>query len=410
VPAAFNNLVGFKPSKGRWSTSGIVPACRSLDCVSVFTHDCADTALIDSVLAEFDETDAYARRAPADPAAPIARLGAPKPNQLNFLGDAQAQALFAAAANNAKTLSLELIEIDVAPLLECARLLYQGPWVAERAAAMADILKRAPNAVDPSVRAIAQAGAHMSAIDAFEGLYALQRFMRDAEQLWRQVDALLLPTAPTIYRIAEVRAEPFALNANLGLYTNFVNLLDMAAIAAPAGFRANNTGFGISFIGPAWSDAALLELAAKFHAAQDVAAPALDLSPRAPTIQLAVVGAHLAGMPLHWQLTSRNARLIRAAKTAPEYRLFAMETTPPKPALIHVGNEGGALELEIYELGEAEFGAFTAEVPAPLAIGTVTLDDGSSVKGFVAEPRAAEGAKDITNLGGWRAYIAQRGA
>jgi allophanate hydrolase len=280
--------------------------------------------------------------------------------------------------------------------------------VAERAAAMADILTRAPNAVDPNVRAIVQTGAHMSAIDAFEGLYALQGFMRDAERLWAQVDALLLPTAPSIYRIAEVRAEPYALNANLGLYTNFVNLLDMAAVSAPAGFRGNATGFGVSFIGPAWSDAALLKLAAQFHAAQSFDIPALDLAPSAPTIQLAVVGAHLAGMPLHWQLTSRNARFVRAAMTAPEYKLYAMETTPPKPALIHVGKNGGALELEIYELDEAAFGSFTAEVPAPLAIGTVTLEDGSSVKGFVAEPRAAEGAKDITHLGGWRAFIATK--
>ena len=217
-----------------------------------------------------------------------------------------------------------MAEVDTAPLLECARLLYQGPWVAERAAAVADVLRTAPNALHPVVRSILQVGAQVSAAAAFEGFYALKAYERTAQALWRDIDVLLLPTAPTIYRVAEVLAEPFALNADLGLYTNFVNLLDMAAIAVPAGFRDNATGFGVSFIGPAWSEARLLDLAGRFVAAHATAPPALDLAAPPRSIRLAVVGAHLAGMPLHWQLTSRGARFVRACRTQASYRLFVV--------------------------------------------------------------------------------------
>jgi allophanate hydrolase len=199
------------------------------------------------------------------------------------------------------------------------------------------------------------------------------------------------------------------LNANLGRYTNFVNLLDMSAIALPAGFRANNTGFGISLIAPAWADSMLLQIAARYAAPTEC--PELDLSARKPGVLLAVVGAHLAGQPLHWQLTTRGARLVSRTRTAPLYRLYAMaQQQPPKPALIHCGPGGQAIELEVYELDIADFGSFVAEVPAPLAIGSVVLDGGSTVRGFVAEPRALEGAIDITAHGGWRAYLAQRSA
>jgi allophanate hydrolase len=209
-----------------------------------------------------------------------------------------------------------------------------------------------------------------------------------------------------------VLAEPVALNSNLGLYTNFVNLLDMSAIAIPAGFRDNFTGFGVTLIGPAWADRLLLDLARRYEEFSPMPeAPPLDLAGTSHGVKLAVVGAHLAAMPLHWQLASRGATLVRRCKTAPVYKLYAMaNTTPPKPALVHVGAGGAAIEVEVYELGLADFGSFVAEVPAPLAIGTVTLDDGTDVKGFVAEPRALDGAEDITALGGWRAYIARQAA
>jgi allophanate hydrolase len=237
------------------------------------------------------------------------------------------------------------VEIDIAPLLDCAKLLYSGPWVAERTAAVEDLLRDKPGAIHPTVRAIVQGGVAVTGVETFKGLYALEAYRRAAEPIWDAVDVMLLPTAPTIYRLKEVLAEPIALNANLGLYTNFVNLLDMSALAVPAGFRENGTGFGVTLIGPAFADRALLALAERYLETFPMAdTPPLDLTPRKPGVKLAVVGAHLAGMPLHWQLTSREARLVSATKTAPAYKLYAMaETTPPKPALIHVG-DGGSVD------------------------------------------------------------------
>jgi len=303
----------------------------------------------------------------------------------------------------------ELVEIDLAPLSEAARLLYDGPWVAERTAALAPFLASHPDSIDPTVRTIVEGGLGRSAVEVFQGIYRLAELKTQSDALWRDIDALCLPTAPTIYRISEMRSSPIALNSNLGLYTNFVNLLDMAAIAVPAGWRRNGTGFGVTLIGPAWSDRALIDHAARWCADDPFPHPPLDLETKVETVLLAVVGAHLEGMPLHWQLTSRNAKHVATTTTAPSYRLYAMaDSVPPKPALIHdVG--GGAIAVEVYELDMAAFGSFVAEVPPPLAIGTVTLADGSTVKGFVAEPRAITGATDITELGGWRAYIASRG-
>ena len=404
VPAAFNGLIGFKPTKGRWSTRGVVPACRSLDCVTVLANDLADAAIIDRLLTGLDVEDAFSRAAPAMASSAGKRLGVPRAADLEWFGDTVAERLFEAAKASARDAGCTLVEIDIAPLLECARLLYQGPWVAERAAAIAGLLKTRPGAIHPVVRTILQGGATTTAVEAFEGFYALKAFEVHATEMWSVIDALMLPTAPTIYRIAEVMAEPFGLNANLGLYTNFVNLLDMAAVAVPAGYRDEGTGFGVSLIGPAWSDARLLELATGLAT---FAPPPLDLEPREQRIKLAVVGAHLAGMPLHWQLTSRNARFLGANHTAPTYRLYAIAgSKPPKPALVHDLQVGRSIEVEIYELDAAAFGSFTADVPAPLAIGSVTLANGETVKGFVAEPRAILGADEITYLGGWRAYMA----
>jgi len=412
VPAAFNGLVGLKPTKGRWSTRGLVPACRSLDCITVLTNDVADAALIDAVVAAFDEEDAYSRRDPGGPATIAAdfRFAVPYTDQLQFFGDAEAQMMFAAAVARLTAAGGTAVEVDIQPLLDAAKLLYSGPWVAERTAALEDLLRDNPGAIHPVVRAIVQAGHGVSGVETFRGLYALQAQARAAEALWDAADVLLLPTAPTIYRLRELMAEPFALNANLGLYTNFVNLLDMSAIAVPAGFRANDTGFGVTLIGPAFADAALLDLARRYEEIAPMPeAPALDTDGKAQTVKLCVVGAHLAGMPLHWQLTSRDARLVERTQTAEAYKLYAMaHSTPPKPALVHVGDGGWPIDVEVYELSVEAFGSFVVEVPPPLAIGTVTLHDGSQVKGFVAEPRALDGADDITHLGGWRAYIASR--
>jgi allophanate hydrolase len=408
VPAAINGLIGFKPSKGRWSNRGLVPACRSLDCISVFTHTLADAARIDSVVAGFDAADPWSRPL-ADLARPARRIGVPLPHQRQFLGDTASQDLYTRALDAIAASGARIVPIDIDVLSQAARLLYDGPWVAERTAALAAPLRAYPEAMDPSVREIAQAGWAISAVDLLEGEYRLAELARQAMLMWQDIDMLALPTAPTCYRLAEMRAEPIRLNGALGLYTNFVNLLDMSALAIPAGWRPNATGFGITLIGPAHADRALIAAAQTFAPALAAPAPAPDIGDFMDTIRLAVVGAHLEGMPLHWQLTSRNARFVAKTTTAPTYRLYAMaESTPPKPALVH-DDTGGALEVEVYELGLAEFGSFVAEVPPPLAIGTVTLADGTQVKGFVSEPRAQVGARDITDLGGWRAYIASLG-
>jgi allophanate hydrolase len=411
VPAAFNHLVGLKPTKGRWSTRGVVPACRSLDCVSVLASTAEDAGLVDDVVAGFDPDDPYSRRQPDDAPAPeTLHVGVPALAAIDWLGDRQAPALFDGAIRRIAALGAQIVEVDIAPLVAAADLLYRGPWVAERTAAVEALLRTRPEAIEPTVRGILEGGFAISAVEAFRGEYRLREHQRQAEQLFERIDVLLLPTTATTYRIREALAEPLALNANLGRYTNFVNLLDMCAIAVPAGFRDNATAFGVSLIGPAWADRRLLELARRYEEVAPMPqAPPLDLEGVTEHVPLAVVGAHLAGMPLHWQLTSRDARLARRCRTAPAYRLYAMAgSNPPKPALVHVGDGGASIEVEVYELGVEAFGSFVAEVPAPLAIGTVTLEGGADVKGFVAEPRALDGAQDITAFGGWRAFMASR--
>ncbi|MGE4305922.1 MAG: allophanate hydrolase [Novosphingobium sp.] len=406
VPAAFNHLVGFKPTKGRWSARGLVPACRTLDCITVFTDDTADARLIDEVIASFDQEDPFSKALADAPVKPRT-FGVPRRDQRNFFGDLESEYFYDRALEKLAELG-KIVEIDYAPLQEAALLLYGGPWVAERTAAMADILATNPEAVDPTVREVVEKGVPMTAVELFNGIYRLAELKRYADTLWSEIDVMVFPTAGTTYRVAEMLAAPVALNSNLGAYTNFVNLLDMAALAVPAGIRANGTGFGITLIGPADTDRALLDVADSYLATADLPSPPpLDLEGKMQTVKLAVVGAHLKDMPLHWQLTSRDATFVGAFETAPNYRLYAMaDSVPPKPALVHSA-DGAAIKVEVYELGVAEFGSFVAEVPPPLAIGTVTLADGSSVKGFVSEPRATEGAEDVTALGGWRAYIAQ---
>jgi allophanate hydrolase len=400
VPAAFNHLIGFKPTRGRWSSRGLVPACRSLDCITVFAGTAEDAGLVDSIVAGFDLEDSFSRAFDDVPRAPR-RIGVPRIDQRRWFGDIESGFLYEAALAG---LDAELVEIDMTPLNEAARLLYNGPWIAERTAALQDLLRDDPDAIHPVVRTIVEEGQAYSAVDAFAASYRLADLARATEEMWATVDLLALPTAPTSYRVAEMLAAPIALNASLGAYTNFVNLLDMAAIAIPTGRYQSGVGFGITLMGPAGSDRSLIDLAKTLLPAP-VVPPPLDLEGRMETVKLAVVGAHLKDMPLHWQLSSRDARFVGEARTAPTYSLYAMaDSVPPKPALVHSG-DGAAIALEIYELDMAAFGSFVAEVPPPLAIGTVTLEDGSQVKGFVAEPRATVNAEDITALGGWRRYL-----
>jgi len=404
VPAAFNSLIGLKPSRGLLSTSGVVPACRSLDCVSVFARDVATARRVFAAAAVFDESDGFAR-----PFAPAGfpwstgafRFGYLREEQREFFGDTEAAKLYAASLERLQALGGVPVAIDYAPFAEAAKLLYSGPWVAERRAALGDFFTQHAADVHPVVRQIIAGADRYSAVDTFNASYALAAARRRTEAVWREVDLLALPTTGTIYKIADVERDPVALNTNLGYYTNFVNLLDLAAVAVPAGLRPNGLPFGITLVGPAMSDTALLEVAGRYQGE----APALEVPPGC--VAISVVGAHLSGMPLNHELTSRGGRLLRTAKTATAYRLFHLAgTTPPKPGLRRTpGFAGAGIELEVWALPLAGFGAFVAGVPAPMGIGMVELADGAWVKGFLCEAFALEGARDITEFGGWRAYL-----
>lgn len=398
VPAAFNGIIGLKPTRGLLSMRGVVPACRSLDCVSIFSRDIATASRVLDAAAGFDEDD-WSSRAFDDAAAPWAggayRVGVPPASQLQFFGDDAARTLFEQAVRDREAAGATPVEIDFTPFQQAAQLLYQGPWVAERLAAIEAFLKSSPDAVHPVVRGIISGGARYSAVDTFRAQYRLAELRRAAEAEWRKMDVLLLPTTGTIYRIADVEQHPVELNTNLGYYTNFVNLFDLAALAIPAGVRPNGLPFGVSLIGPAFSDRALLAIASR--------------TPATPAcIQVAVVGAHLTGQPLNQQLTSRGARLLRTTKTAASYRLYALaNTAPPKPGLVREeGFAGPGIEVEVWSIPTSAFGSFVGLIPPPLGIGTLTLDDGSAVKGFICEPAGLADAREITGFGGWRAYLA----
>ncbi|MCC6538577.1 MAG: allophanate hydrolase [Bryobacterales bacterium] len=409
VPAAFNNLVGYKPTRGALSMSGVVPACRSLDCVSIFAQNAEDAAIAGRVAQGWDASDwgsrVPARGAGAAPwlAGASFRFGIPPAAQREFFGDDAAADLFEAAIARLRTLGGEAVEIDYAPFLAAAQLLYQGPWVAERLAALEPFMKDRAGAVHPVVRQIISGAARYSAVDTYRAMYRLEELKRAAAAEWTRMDVLVLPTTGATYTIEAVEADPVQLNTNLGYYTNFVNLMDLAAVAVPAGFRSTGLPFGISLIGPACSDEALLSLADRFHrGARATATPGC--------VPVAVLGAHLAGQPLNHQLTSRGARLVKTCRTAAHYRFYALRSTqPPKPGLVmEPGFSGPGIEVEIWAVPEDAFGSFVAEVPPPLAIGNAQLDTGEWVKCFVCEPHAVAGSTEITGLGGWRAYLATR--
>jgi len=416
IPAAFNNLIGLKPTGGLLSTRGVVPACRTLDCVSIFSTTACDAHAVWKAARGFDAHDPFSRGiAPGQDAAPwlagTFRFGAPAADQLQFFGDDEAAALYAKALCDLERIGGERIEIDFSLFRAAADLLYSGPWLAERLAAVGQFIDAHPDEVNPVVRGIITGAKKYSAVESFEANYRLEELRRETAAQWACMDVLVLPTAGTIYTLEEVAADPFRLNSNLGYYTNFVNLLDLAAIAVPAGFRSNGLPFGISLIGRAFSDEALLALADRYHRAHEaVAEPALNLGKTPPgCIAVAVVGAHLTGQPLNFQLTERCARLMRTCRTAPGYRLYALsQTAPPKPGLVRDdGFRGPGIELEVWAMPEDQFGGFVAAIPPPLGIGTVTLDNGDAVKCFLCEPFAIAHAQEITSFGGWRAYLAR---
>ncbi|APV49604.1 allophanate hydrolase [Betaproteobacteria bacterium GR16-43] len=419
VPAGLNNLVGWKPSRGLLSTRGVVPACRSLDCVSIFALTVADAARVFQVAARLDAHDPCARALPLD--RPTLREGftfaIPRAADLEFFGDGLAKAAFAEAVRRLRTLGGTPREIDFAPWREVADSLYDGPRVAERHAGIRAFFDAHADAVHPIVRRILERGREYSATDTFAAEARLDVLRAQLAPLWSSCDVLVVPTAPTAYTIAAVMADPIELNRRLGTYTNFANLLDLAAIAVPSSMRPDGLPSGITLLARAGSDLMLAALAQRFHAKSGLPLGATGvpmatpepLAARGDVAQLAVVGAHLHGLPLNRELTDRGARLVRSTRTAPHYRLYALPaTTPPKPGLVRTAAEGHRIAVEVWELPMPAFGGFVAGIPAPLCIGTLELDDGSRVQGFLCEASASTGAEDISRFGGWRAYLESR--
>jgi allophanate hydrolase len=423
VPAMLNNIVGLKPSLGLIPTSGVVPACRTLDCVSVFARDVDDALAALAVMAGPDADDAYSRSFP-----PLAlgatpshfKLGVPKPEQLEFFGDKSAASAYDAAIGQLAAMGATIVEIDIAPLIEAAQLLYAGPWVAERYLATKPLIDATPDALHPVTREIISHGARHTAADAFTAFYRLQEIRKISDRLFAPLDALVVPTAPTTYTVAQLQSDPITLNSRLGTYTNFVNLLDLCGLAVPAAIQTDGAPFGVTLLAPCGHDAALAAIGRAFHARTGLTMGATGIPVTQPPacaarvaegeIALAVVGAHLSGMPLNGELRALSARLLEVTTTTADYRLFALpNTTPPKPGLLRIADGSGQpIAVEVWALTREAFGTFVNQVPAPLAIGTLRLANGETVKGFLVEPEALKGAENVSAFGGWRNFIASR--
>ena len=423
VPAAFNNLVGLKPTRGVLSTRGVVPACRSLDVVSIFALNSLDGGSVFKVAADFDGQDAYARPMQTPtlsygiPGEGF-RFGVPQADQLEFFGDEESRELYLAAVARLELLGGEAVEIDFAPFLEAARLLYEGPWVSERYVAVEELMTAKPEALLEVTRTIIGGGATPTAASAFKAQYRLMELKRRSESVWDEVGFIVTPTAGTIYRIDEVEADPIRLNSNLGYYTNFMNLLDLSALAVPAGFRDDGLPNGVTLFAPAFYDRELLGVGARLHrqlggtmGATGVALP--EATPQAGSksawLPVAVCGAHMEGLPLNHQLIERGGRLLSRTTTAPGYKLYLLPGGPPlRPGLVQ-DKDGTAIEVEVWELPVVNLGDFLNQIPAPLGLGRVQLADGGSVTGFLCEGYAVAGAEEITGFGGWRNFLASRG-
>lgn len=416
VPAGFNNIVGLKPSKGWLSNSGLVPACKTLDCISVFALSVSDALSVAQIAGGYDAADPYSRKNPNS-----AKVGMPAkprlavPSNPEFFGDTQNQAVFEQALGTLRELGAELVEIDFTPFQQLAEQLYYGSWVAERTVAVEGVN---PDHINPVVRGIVENGHKYSACDAYKAEYIRAELSRTINDILASFDALVVPTSPTLRSLAEMEVEPVLFNSQFGTYTNFTNLADLSALAVPAGFRADGLPAGITLIAPAWHDQALAAFGQRWQQALNLplgatgkALPkqALSSTPAPGSVRVAVVGAHLTGMPLNFQLTSRDAVLVEQTSSAATYRLYALPgTVPPKPGLARVAADGAAIIVELWDIPQARFGEFVAEIPAPLGIGNLQLADGRWVKGFICEPYALDGARDITSFGGWRAFIASQ--
>ena len=417
VPAAFNNIVGLKPTKGRFSNRGLLPACKSLDCISIFALTVADADLVANVLEAYDPLDSYSRKHPKNvPVHFSSKLKFTIPEKLNFFGDEQSEKAFQQTIQLLESLNAEITRIDFADFEQLAVQLYQGSWVAERTAAVEYLLQTNPDAFDLTVLDIIKNGEKYSAVDAYNAEYLKQDLARKIQQRLADFDALIVPTAPTIYSIEQLEQNPIEYNAHLGTYTNFTNLADLSALALPAGFRADHLPFGITLIAPAWHDAALVHFGKAWQnylalklGALDKSLPLSSVTSVSPHhIRVAVVGAHLTGMPLNFQLTTRNAVHIETTTTSKNYALYALNgTVPPKPGLARQ-QDGQSIIVELWDVPTARFGEFVAEIPTPLGMGNVELEDGRWVKGFICEPYGIDDAENISHFGGWRAYIQHR--
>jgi len=408
VPAGFNNIVGLKPTPGLLSTSGVVPACRSLDCVSVFALSCVDADVVLNVLAEPPACPAIGRHF---------RFGVLRARDAEFFGDEAYAGLYSQSIARLEAMGGTPVQFDYAPFREAAQLLYGGPWVAERTAAVGAFIEAADDGagVWPVTRDIVLGGSEYSAVDAFEGQYELAELRARADAEMAGLDFLALPTTGTIYRVADLEREPVLFNSHLGHYTNFVNFFGLSALALPAGFRQDGMPFGVTLVGRPHAERALLAFGARWQRAVPLplgrTVSQLPPAGEDPTIvedrvSIAVVGAHMSGLPLNGQLVELGGRLERSGRTAPHYRFYALPGSPPqRPGLVRVAEDGAAIELEVWSLPAAQVGAFLRGIPAPLGLGNVSLDDGSTVAGFLCEGYATAGARDITATGGWRAYL-----
>jgi allophanate hydrolase len=419
VPAALNNLVGLKPTKGLLSTAGVVPACRTLDCVSYFSASAREASQLLALTATLDARDTYSRANPLwnDASA----FGVPRtgwrfgvPKQLEFLGCPESPALFAATIERLKALGGEAIEIDFTPFLEAARLLYAGPWVAERYSVAGELIEAQPDAVLPVIRAVLEQAPGTSAVDAFRAQYRLQALKAECERIMTELDCVLTPAYPRPVTLAELQAEPVARNSDLGYYTNFMNMLDYAAVAVPAGFMAGGLPWGVTLFGRAFTDQYLLSLsdALQRHGDLPLAGeralqlPAPANLARNDRARLVVCGAHLDGLVLNWQLKQRGGRLIEATHSSPDYQLYALAGGPPlRPGMVRVSQGGQAIAVEVWELPSSELGSFLTGIPTPLGLGKVQLADGRWETGFICEPSGIEGAVNISHFGGWRAFL-----
>lgn len=410
VPAGHNNIVGLKPTKGWFSTTGLIPACRTIDVISIFALTVDDAWQVAQVMQGYDASDDYSRMHPQNVPSQFSKGKIAIPDTLEFYGDADTEKAFQLAIARVQSLGYTVEPIDFAPFQQLATALYNRSWVAERTSAVEKMVQR--EQTHPVIGQIIAQADRFSAVDAMQDEYERARLSRVIQNTLADYDALMVPTAPTIYRIAEVEADPLVKNSHMGAYTNFVNFADLSALALPNAIRADGLPSGVTFIAPAWMDQALANFGQIWQQAT-----ALTLGTSQKTyeqtsqiqsqhaIKLAVVGAHLTGMPLNFQLTTRGGTLVQKTKTAASYKLFALKnTTPPKPGLQY-HSKGQEIEVEVWEIPFANFGQIVAEVPAPLGIGNVQLADGSWVKGFICEGYALEDATDISHFGGWRDFI-----